>query len=700
MNPVLTQSSPKLIDDGALLPFQRPALIAALLVAIATALLMPVAAIKWPNIPAFIPSYQTALIGAYLIAAYLMFGTFKQVRTRSMLWLWSGSMYTAGVLIAQFLSLPGAFVPGVRLLGGPQTTIWLWFFWHLGASGMLLAYAFSEFRAPAALSAAPSRSARNAAILTAAALGITLVLVTRFHDLLPVEDIGGDFNRITTTGYAPLIQGILLAALFFLWRASRFRTAVSAWLGVAMVALAVDNAITMAGGTRLSIGWYVGRIDALLSALVMLALYLKEVNRVYLAAAANAGELAHAKLELEQHQERLESEVRDRTRSLENTRNALLNAQKLEAIGKLTGGVAHDFNNVLHIINGNLDLIRLTSANNDRILQRCSSAHDAVRRGAKLSSQLLSFARKQPLQPMPTNLAKVFANMDVLLKRAVGERIDIDLAIDPLAGNVKVDPQQLETVILNLTLNASEAMQAGGRLTIAVRDTTESDAGYVLLAFTDTGTGMSDEVKERAFEPFFSTKGVGKSSGLGLSMAYGFVKQSGGQIDIDSMPGQGTTVRILLPRTGESAVEKKAAQAGSVTGGHEIVLIVDDEPEIQNNVGAILTGLGYQVFKAGGTDEACKILAQEKTIDLLFTDVIMPGTMTSAQLATLARQFQPDIRVLFTSGYSEDAVIHDGRLADGVTLLSKPYVRDELAQAIRMALDTRDTASQPPLRKV
>jgi signal transduction histidine kinase/CheY-like chemotaxis protein len=700
MNPVVTESSSNVIEVRALFSFQRRAVAVALLVAVATTLLMPVAPRKWPNIPAFVPSYQTALIGAYLVAAYLMFGTFKQVRTRSMLWLWSGSIYTAGVLIAQFLSLPGAFIANVRLLGGPQTTIWLWFFWHLGASGMLLAYAFSEFLSPGALSLKPSRSALHAAVLTAVALGATLLIVTRLHDMLPIADVSGDFNRITYSGYAPLIQGMLFAALFFLWRTSRFRTAVSAWLGVAMVALAVDNAITMAGGTRLSIGWYVGRIDALLSALVMLALYLKEVNRVYLAAAANASELARAKLELERHQEHLESEVRDRTRSLEHTRNALLHAQKLEAIGKLTGGVAHDFNNVLHIISGNLDLIRLFSANNDRVLPRCSSAQDAVRRGAKLSSQLLSFARRQPLQPVPTSLAQVFANMDVLLKRAVGERIEIDLAIDPLAGNVRVDPQQLENVILNLTLNASDAMQTGGRLTIDVRDTVQSDADYVLLSFTDTGTGMSDEVKERAFEPFFSTKGIGKSSGLGLSMAYGFVKQSGGQIDIDSILGQGTTVRVLLPRTCESAVEKKTVLVGSATGGSEVVLIVDDEPEIQNNVGSILTGLGYQVLTAGGTDEARKLLVEKKTIDLLFTDVIMPGAMTSAQLAALAREYHPTIRVLFTSGYSDDAVIHDGRVDDDVTLLSKPYVRDELAQAIRMALDKRDTGSQSRLKEI
>jgi len=699
MKPFVIQSRANLACAAGLAPFQRRALAVAVLVAVTTAVLIPFAARKWPSMPAFIPAYQTALIGAYLIAAYLMFGYFKQVRTRSILWLWSGSIYTAGVLIAQFLSLKGAFVADVRLLGGPQSTIWLWFFWHLGAGGMLLAYALSEFRSPDGQSPDPSRSLFRAAALTAAALAATLLIVTRFHDMLPVEDVAGDFNRVTSTGYAPLIQGIIFAALFFQWRASRFRTPVSAWVGVAMVALAFDNAITMAGGTRLSIGWYVGRLNALFSALVMLALYLKEVNRVYLAAAVNAGELARAKLELERHQEHLETQVRERTRSLKETQTALLHAQKMEAIGKLTGGVAHDFNNVLHIISGNLDLIRLFSGTNDKVLPRCSAAHEAVRRGAKLSSQLLSFACKQPLQPVSTSLAQVFANMDMLLKRAVGERIDIELTIHAAAGNVKVDPQQLENVILNLTLNASDAMQQGGRLTIDVRDTVHDDAHYVHISFTDTGTGMSEDVKERAFEPFFTTKEVGKGSGLGLSMAYGFVKQSGGHIDIESTLGQGTTIRILLPRTGESAVEKKAAPVASIAGGNEVVLIVDDEVEIKENVGTILTGLGYRVLKAGGTDEARRMLTQHKAIDLLFTDVIMPGAMTSPQLAALARQLHPGIRVLFTSGYSEDAVILDGRLNQGVTLLSKPYSRDELARAVRSVLAERDAGPQPSLQK-
>lgn len=683
-------------NPGTLAPFQTGALVVSLVITVATLLLTPSAAVKWPNVAVFVPSYQSLLIATYLLAAYLIYGYFRQTRQRSLLWLWAGSIYTAGVLTAQFLSLPGAFVAGERLLGGPQTTIWLWFYWHLGASGMLLGYALAESRAPNRIVPDAMRSLARSACLTAAALAVTIASVTVLHDHLAVLDIDGDYSRVIRTGYGPLIQVMLFAAMIVLWRTSRFRTPISAWLGVAMLALALDNMITMAGGARLSAGWYVGRLNALFSALVMLVLYMQTIHRVYLGASASAVALERAKTELERHQKHLESLVEERTRSLENSQNALLHAQKLEAIGKLTGGVAHDFNNVLHIISGNLDLIRMLSGPNEKVQQRCTSAREAVRRGARLSSQLLSFARKQPLQPAPASLAQIFGDMDELIKRAVGERIEIVLDVAPDAWNVKVDQQQLENVFLNLALNARDAMPYGGTLTIAAHNTTLGKADttrlqlgasdYVTLAFADTGCGMPAAVRERAFEPFFSTKGVGKGTGLGLSMAYGFVKQSGGHIEIASEAGRGTSVIFLLPRTLEAAVEKSSNQATPVSGGSETVLVVDDEVAIQDNVGAILTALGYRVLKASSADEASGVLRQHERIDLLFTDVIMPGAMSSPQLASLARELHPALQVLFTSGYSEDAVIQDGRLKQGVHLLSKPYSSEELARAIRITL--------------
>jgi signal transduction histidine kinase/CheY-like chemotaxis protein len=816
----------ELIDQhlaSRLAPFQRQAILLSLLIAVVTTALIPFADGHWANVAAFLPAYQTATICCYAVVAYLIFGYFRQTGQRALLYLWGGCVYTSAILLVQFFSFPSAFVPDIRLLGGSQTPSWLWFFWHLGSTGMLFGYAMSEWRSAGARVREPTAAFVKCLALTMGALALSVLAVTIWHDALPIVDVAGDFSRITRTGYAPLIQVIIVAALAMLWRATRFATPISAWLGVAMVALVFDNAITMAGGTRLSIGWYVGRINALVSALVMLVLYLKEVNRVYLNAAANAGELARAndrlaseharlmnlfeqapgfvavlagdehhfqivnaafqrlvgtravlgrklrealpelagqgyfelidavrahgrahvgtamtmslyreagagleelhidvlfqpnvdadgavtgifiqgndvteerraRLEVARHQEHLETLVRDRTRSLEDTQTALLHAQKLEAIGKLTGGVAHDFNNVLHIINGNIDLIRMLTPANDKVHGRCESAQGAIKRGAKLSSQLLSFARKQPLQPDAIALRDVFANIDLLLKRAVGERVEVRLEIGDDAWNVKVDPQQLENVILNLALNASDAMPTGGALTIAADNLTRDGVDVVHLRFSDTGEGMPAEVKARAFEPFFSTKGVGKGTGLGLSMAYGFVKQSGGDIDIDSAPGAGTTVHILLPRTEEStaaaalALARKAAPLAIVEGGNELVLVVDDERDIQDNVAAMLRELGYRVLTASSADEAVALLDQHGRIDLLFTDVIMPGQISATDLAERARARHPTIRVLFTSGYTENAVIHNGRLDEGVNLLSKPYGRAELAGAVRKLL--------------
>lgn len=677
-------------------PFQTGAAVALFLVAAVTFLLMPTARHKWPNVAMFVPAYQAILIGTYLLVSYLIYGYFLQTRIRSMLWLWSGCIYTAGILLAQFLSLPGAFVAGKRLLGGDQTTIWLWFFWHLGAGSMLLGYSVTEWRAAGRIETNPGMSIARTGLVTALVLTVTLVVVTMLHDHLPVQDVGGDYSRVNASSYGTLLQLILFAALFFLWRATRLATPISAWLAVAILALAFDNLITLAGGARLSIGWYVGRLNALFSALVMLVLYMQIIHRTYLKATANTNELELAKAALEFHQERLESLVRERTRSLEDAQNALLHAQKLEAIGKLTGGVAHDFNNVLHIISGNLDLIRMLSGTNYKILQRYESARNAVQRGARLSTQLLAFARKQPLQPTPTDMGKLLANMDELVKRAVGDQVEIVLTVAPQVWNTMVDRQQLENLILNLALNARDAMPQGGRFLIDLCSVVLEQANaaplglsggdYVRLRFTDNGSGMSATVRERAFEPFFSTKGVGKGTGLGLSMAYGFVKQSGGHIEIESAPGQGTSVTILLPRTAGAAVDKQSAPRLAMTGGSETILVVDDEVAIQENVAEILSNLGYHVLKAGSADEAEALLHEHKNIDLLFTDVMMPGSMNGPQLASVARRLRPAIRVLFSSGYSADAILQGGE-AQGMNLLNKPYRDDELASAVRTILN-------------
>jgi CheY-like chemotaxis protein/nitrogen-specific signal transduction histidine kinase len=373
--------------------------------------------------------------------------------------------------------------------------------------------------------------------------------------------------------------------------------------------------------------------------------------------------------------------------------SALRQAQKMEAIGQLTGGVAHDFNNVLQVIGGNLQLLQSQLAGNQAAQKRLDTAVAAVLRGAKLSSQLLAFARRQPLQPVVINLGELVQNMDDLLRRALGEAVILNTVVAPELWNTLADPGQVENVILNLAINARDAMQGEGKLTLELDNTTLDDqslaaddipAGdYVMLAVSDNGSGMTPAVMEKAFEPFFTTKPEGEGTGLGLSMAYGFVRQSGGTIKIYSEVGIGTTVRIYLPRSLQAQEALPDLLSGPVAGGSETILVAEDDPDVQSTVVDTLTTLGYRVLKADDGEGALVILRSGMHIDLLFTDVVMPGPVRSVELARQARLLIPDIAVLFTSGYPQNAIVHGGRLDEGVELLSKPYRRTDLARKIR-----------------
>lgn len=411
------------------------------------------------------------------------------------------------------------------------------------------------------------------------------------------------------------------------------------------------------------------------------------------------------------HQTHLEQLVQKRTKQLETSQRALQRSQKLEAIGQLTGGVAHDFNNVLQIIASNLQLLQIGGGDESRQQSFLRAAIDAVDRGTKLSSQLLAFARRQPLQPVALNLDRVLRGMDDLLRRALGETIEIETIVGGGLWNTMVDPNQLENVILNLAINARDAMPDGGKLTLELGNAMLDDryvlahpdvpAGqYVLLAVSDTGSGMPQEVIERAFDPFFTTKREGSGTGLGLSMAYGFVKQSGGHIKIYSEFGSGTSFKIYLPRSFESEVEIPRFAAGPVVGGSETVLVVEDDPAVQDAAVLTLRELGYRVLRAGDGQSALSVLQSGVAVDVLFTDVVMPGPLRSPDLARQAKQILPEIAVLFTSGYTQNAIVHAGRLDPGVELLSKPYRREDLARKIRHVLaNTRQKTvpASPPV---
>jgi PAS domain S-box-containing protein len=382
---------------------------------------------------------------------------------------------------------------------------------------------------------------------------------------------------------------------------------------------------------------------------------------------------------------------------LEGARVALTQSQKLEAVGKLTGGVAHDFNNVLQVVRGSLELLREESAGRHRHLKRIDTAMGAVERGAKLAAQLLAFARKQPLQPKATNLHQVVAAMDEMLQRAIGEVIAIEIVSDANLWNTLVDPNQLEHVILNLVINARDAMDGKGKLVIELANAVLDElyapalpgpgsAQFVMLAITDTGAGMSADTIERAFEPFFSTKPEGQGTGLGLSMTYGFVKQSEGHIEIDSALGRGTSVRIYLPRSFEKVAEVVPKAAQAIRKGSETILVVEDDLAVQATTVDILAGLGYRVLKADNASMAMGIIDSGVAIDVLFTDVVMPGPLDSPELARRAKRKYPELKVLFTSGYTQDAMIRGGRLDPDVNLLGKPYGREQLCEKIRSLL--------------
>jgi len=395
-------------------------------------------------------------------------------------------------------------------------------------------------------------------------------------------------------------------------------------------------------------------------------------------------------------EQRIVTEISERMK----TEEALRQSQKMEALGQLTGGVAHDFNNLLQVISGNLQLLAKDVGSNPRAERRVDNALAGVQRGSKLASQLLAFGRRQPLEPKVVNIGRFLTGMEELLRRTLGEDIEIETIRSGGLWNVLVDPTQIENALLNLAINARDAMEDGGKLTIEagnaflddnyVRQHADVPAGqYVMLAVTDTGTGMSPGIIEQVFEPFFSTKPVGKGTGLGLSMVYGFVKQSGGHIKIYSELGQGTTVKIYFPRVQRSEDLVTDADFGPVTGGSETILVAEDDEQVRATVVEMLGDLGYAVLKAKDAAGALSVIESGVPVDLLFTDVVMPGPLKSTELARHARERLPDIAVLFTSGYTENSIVHGGRLDPGVELLSKPYTREALARKIRHVLNNQ-----------
>jgi CheY-like chemotaxis protein len=372
----------------------------------------------------------------------------------------------------------------------------------------------------------------------------------------------------------------------------------------------------------------------------------------------------------------------------------------MEAVGQLTGGVAHDFNNLLTVIIGGLETIQRSKPEDEaRRTRALDLAFKGAQRAASLTSRLLAFSRRQPLEPKPLDLNVLVRDMTELLHRTLGEQIELEGVLATRLWRIEADRNQLESAIINLAVNARDAMPDGGKLTIETANTAldESYAAidaevipgqYVVVAVSDTGGGMSRETLARAFEPFFTTKEVGRGTGLGLSMIYGFVKQSGGHISIYSEEHEGTTVKLYFPRSLDPALDPVVENTRSVPGSSdgEVVLVVEDNEEVRAYSVMVLSELGYRVVEAAEAEQALAILGSSQRVDLLFTDVVLPGK-SGRVIADQAQVLRPGLKVLFTTGYSRNAIVHHGRLDAGVQLISKPFTFEQLATRVRDVLD-------------
>lgn len=419
-------------------------------------------------------------------------------------------------------------------------------------------------------------------------------------------------------------------------------------------------------------------------------------------------EAARLNRELRALNETLEQRVQEEIAERMKAEGALRQAQKMEAIGQLTGGVAHDFNNLLTVIMGGLDNIARQldagSAGRDeaRLRRAVDMATQSAERAATLTSRLLAFSRRQALDPKPLKADRLVQDIGELLQRSIGEHITLELVASPGLWPAFADPNELEQALLNLAVNARDAMPAGGKLTIETQNVFLDEAylstvpepvspgQYVMIAVSDTGHGMDGDTLSRVFEPFFTTKETGKGTGLGLSQVYGFLRQSGGLVRIYSEVGQGTTAKLYLPRFhGEVASPAAEAQRldASLLRGKESVLIVEDDDGVRAYSSGVLRELGYTVIEASDAASALSALEQHPRVDLLFTDVVLPGGVHGHKLARQVRERRPGVQVLFTSGYTRNAIVHNGRLDPGVQLITKPFSFEDLAVRVRRLLD-------------
>ncbi len=687
-----------LSNRPATLRHTRMAVALVVVCALVTAALLPIASRPGPLLPGFTLLHNSALIAAYGMGAWVLYTQYRRAPSLNLLLAATGTLFTAAIIVLQLLSLPGVLSPpGKRLLGASsETTAWLWAFWHCGPPAWGLAYALAQ--GDVRLQRIHHRPQAMQALSMAAALGLAgacAAVATWRLPVLPRQLLGDSYNGIVTSGIGPALAAFTAAAAIAVYRSSRTRRSIlEVWILAALVLLLLDSALTMSGGSRGSIGWYAGRVAALVSAFAVLVAYLREVESLQVASDLSAEQLQSAETKLRQ-------------------------SQKMEAVGQLTGGIAHDFNNLLMIMTSSFEMIARRPDDRVRVAKMTASGLQAADRGARLTRQLLSFARRQALHPETVNLNFQLLQFNLLATRAVGANVKLRLDFEAAVHPVVLDPTEFERAILNLVVNARDAIgEGGGNVVISTRnEILASEAlealgasggrggvdwpeggglvggGYAVVAVRDDGPGMPPEVVSKAFDPFFTTKPFGKGSGLGLSQVYGFAAAAGGEAVIIGDDGKpGTTIELWLPRASSSQSERRSGGTAADAGPprqdfrDETVLVVEDEPEVMSAVLESFADLGYKVVIAQDAAEALERLQERQVIDLLFTDIVMPGKMNGVELAQEALRLRPRLRVLLTSGYSNQVLVDDYALPQGFDILAKPYHHDELERRLAVAL--------------
>jgi len=542
------------------------------------------------------------------------------------------------------------------------------------------------------------------------ALSLIYVLATGAGALLMAASAGSGYSFFTLTGF--------LFCYMFAYAVIRLRFITASFAGAVLTLVFLARASMLLGAEPAA--FWLGILYVLgFNALGMITAYGAEFR-------ARRDYHSRAMLEREERRvkeinESLESRVRTRTHDLQEKNQALQEqirrakqleserddfesqlrqAQKMETIGRFAGGIAHDFNNLITIINSYAGFAMNDLREGDPRRVDLQQVVEAGNRAADLTRQLLAVSRKQVLQPKLLDLNTVIDALDKMLPRLIGEDIELSTVLAADLGIVSADPGQCEQVLMNLAVNSRDAMPRGGRLTIATANVDLHEAAvsshpepisgsFVMLSVTDTGKGMTDEVREQAFEPFFTTKGVGQGTGLGLSTVYGIVAQSAGHIDLESEPDKGTSFKIYLPRVlgAELLSDLAASQDSTSTGGDETILAVEDEGSLRGLMVRVLEDRGYTVLPVSRGDEALTLLSNSGPVDLLLTDVVLSGDLQGDELARRVLASQPDLPVLFVSGYTHNAIVHAGRLDDGVNFLQKPFTPDALAAKVREVLD-------------